>query len=687
MSSSLSAPKATKKSHQSTHHGHIINDPYNWLRDPNYPEVGDEDILKYLQDENGYFDQFMKPLQELKETIFSEIKGRLKDDDYSVPVEDRDYKYFWRFEKGAEHLQWLRTTLSGDDPIIILDEAMRAKSHNYYKSRSYDISPDENIILWSEDNDGSERYSILVRDLTTNEIFTDNVSNTSGVGIWVRDNHSFLYVELSENLRPYKVRMHTIGQPQEKDITIYEEADTSFFVNISKLRSNEQVLISCGNHVTSEIHMLAFAQPTDGLTTVALRADGHQYDLTQVGNHYYIRTNDRHKNFRIVRAELDKVTPDNWQEIIAPSDKSYLHNISGFKNFLAIEERLDGLDHISIFGLDGKKHSIVFPEETFDANLGIIAKYDSDNIRINYQSMVTPKTVYDFNVHDKKLVTLKAQEIPSGYDASQYTSERLMVAARDGVLVPVSIVYRKDFVKNGQGKVHLYGYGAYGLGMSPSFSTARISLLDRGFAYAIAHIRGGDEMGYSWYEDGKLDKRENTFHDFIDVAHYLADNGFSNAGNISTSGGSAGGSLMGYIANAEPLLWRAIVAHVPFVDILNTMLDDTLPLTPIEWPEWGNPITDKKIFEHIRSYSPYDQVTKQHYPPMLVTAGLNDPRVTYWEPAKWVAKLREYKTDDNILLLKTNMGAGHGGKSGRYDSLNEVAEEFAFIINAFSEKK
>ena len=430
---------------------------------------------------------------------------------------------------------------------------------------------------------------------------------------------------------------------------------------------------------------MPFDNPTSTLTIVAPRKEGHQYELTQAGDFYYIRTNDKHKNFRIVRTEKLKPTQENWVEIVRSSDNSYIRNISGFKDFLAIEERENGLDQISILGLDGSKFYIPFPEQAYDASLGNVAKFDSKTIRINYQSMVTPKTVYDFNIDDKNLITLKVQDIPSGYNANEYTTERLLAPARDGVLVPVSIVYKKDFKKNGQGKLHLYGYGAYGIGMSPSFSTARISLLDRGFAYAIAHIRGGDEMGYSWYEDGKLEKRENTFHDFLDVANYLVENNFCTKGNISTSGGSAGGSLMGYILNAEPDMWRAVVAHVPFVDILNTMLDDTLPLTPIEWPEWGNPITDKKVFDHILSYSPYDQVSHQNYPPILVTAGLNDPRVTYWEPTKWVAKLREYKTDNNILLLKTNMGAGHGGKSGRYDSLYEIAEEYTFILNTFGE--
>ena len=680
---SSNSPKAQKKPHQVTYHGHTIDDPYHWLKDEGYPEVKSKEILSYLEAENAYFENFMKPLQGLKETIFQEIKGRIKDDDSSVPVIEKNHSYFWRYSQGAEHTQWLRTPLAGGKEEVILDEQERSENSDYYKSRSHDISPDENKIVWSEDADGSERWQLLVSDISSNNIHADIITNTAGVAIWAADNNSFLYVELNESLRPYRVLLHTLGRKQADDIVIYEEPDTSFFVSISKMRSEEFFIINSGDHVTSEVRTLPLSAPLGEPTLIAKRKTGHEYDLTQAGDYFYIRSNSEHKNFGVFRAPINSPDQKNWEEIIKPSAKNYIRGISGFKDFLCIEEGVEGLDQISVFYLNGVRQYIEFPEEAYSASLGNTPEFNSNKLRINYTSLVTPKTVYDYELKSQKLISLKVQEIPSGYDASQYACERLMVPARDGVLVPVSIVYKKDFEKDGLGKLHLYGYGAYGIGMSPSFSTARISLLDRGFAYAIAHVRGGDEMGYSWYEDGKLAKRTNTFHDFIDVAHYLAKHKYTSCGNISASGGSAGGSLMGYIANAEPSLWRAIVAHVPFVDILNTMLDEKLPLTPYEWPEWGNPITDKKAFEHILSYSPYDQVCAQNYPAMLVTAGLNDPRVTYWEPAKWVAKLREYKINDNPLLLKTNMGAGHGGKSGRYDSLYEVAEEFAFLTQVF----
>ena len=394
----------------------------------------------------------------------------------------------------------------------------------------------------------------------------------------------------------------------------------------------------------------------------------------------YILTNDEHVNFRLATAPV--ADPDNWKTLIAGSDEFYLTDVCTFKNFYVTEGRENGLDQIEIrsYGDPGKVERIAFPEASYSAGLDDNPEYDVDKLRLSYDSMVTPGTVFDYHLDDQSLETLKVQEIPSGYDASQYVTERLMIEVRDGTVVPVSLVYRKDSKIDGSAPLHLYSYGAYGYAVPPSFSTTRLSLVDRGFVYAIAHIRGGDDLGRNWYLDGKLTKRTNTFNDFVDVARGLIAKGYTSEGRITASGGSAGGELMGAIVNSDPELWGAIVAHVPFVDVLNTMQDESLPLTPGEWPEWGNPITDKTAFEYIRSYSPYDQVSAQDYPPMLITGGLNDPRVTYWEPAKWTARLRATKTDDNILLLKTNMGAGHGGKSGRWNALEETAEEFAFIL-------
>ncbi|MEO0813419.1 MAG: prolyl oligopeptidase family serine peptidase, partial [Myxococcota bacterium] len=477
-------------------------------------------------------------------------------------------------------------------------------------------------------------------------------------------------------------RLHTLGTNADSDEVLYEEKDSGFFAGLSRSQSGEFIFIGSGDHVTSEVYAVPASNPRAKPLVFAPRKKGHQYDVDHANGTFYIRTNDTHENFRIVTAAEDSPAQAHWKELIGGSDSTYIRGISSFKNFLAIQERVDGLDQIRIRNYDGSEHRVAFPEAAYAAGMGSNPEFDISTLRLNYESMVTPDTVYDYDVSGKTLNVLKVQEIPSGYSATQYVTERRMAKARDGVSVPVSIVYRKDLKKGAGNPLHLYGYGAYGYGMPPGFSTNRLSLLDRGFVYAIAHIRGGDEMGYSWYTSGKLDKRTNTFNDFVDVARFLVEEGYVQSGDITISGGSAGGELMGAVVNQAPELFRGVVAHVPFVDVLNTMLDTSLPLTPMEWPEWGNPIEDKAAFEFIRSYSPYDNVEAKAYPPIMITGGLNDPRVTYWEPAKWAAKLRATKTDDNLLLLKINMGAGHAGKTGRFVRLQEAAEEYTFLLMA-----
>jgi oligopeptidase B len=684
-------PVAARREHISIHHGTPIDDPYYWLKDPGYPKVKDKDVLDYLSQENEYFKAQMAPHGALVEIIHQELKARIVADDYSVPVNDGEFSYYWRFEKGAEYRIWARVPrgeeAAGRHEHIILNEAARAGENDFYAVRSYAISSDDQLIAWSEDRDGSERFKILVRDLGNNEIFHDDVANTSGSVVWAEDQHAYYYVELNDNQRPYRVRLHQLGNDQANDAIIYEEDDPAFFVSISKTRSRRYVIIRTGDHVTSELRIIPGDDPLSQPILVAKRQPGHEYDLTEAGHSFYIRTNDTHHNFRVVRATITKLARNKWVEVIAASDKTYIRAVSGFRNFYIVEQRTDALDQIAVHPLLGKPHFVSFAEPVYTAGLGTNADYQTSEIRLNYQSMVTPATVYDYAYKTRQLEVRKVDKVPSGYDPRDFKTERLWATARDGTRIPISIVYRRDYPADGRLKLHLYGYGAYGLGIPPRFSAARLSLLERGFAFAIAHIRGGDEMGYKWYEDGKLEKRTNAFLDFVDCARHLIKEDYARSGNISISGGSAGGSLMGYVINSDAALWRAVVTHVPFVDILNTMLDDSLPLTPLEWPEWGNPITDKAAFNLIRSYSPYDNLMAQDYPPLLVTAGLNDPRVTYWEPAKWVAKMRTLKTDDNLLLLKTNMGAGHQGKSGRYEGLLEVAEEYAFILSAFGEIK
>ena len=450
-------------------------------------------------------------------------------------------------------------------------------------------------------------------------------------------------------------------------------------MSLGRSQSRAFALISTGDHATNEVYLLPMDDFAATPVLVSPRRTDRQYNVDEREGTLYIRVNDTHPNFRVVTAPVSK--PGDWTELIAGDDRHYIQSVTTFENLLVVEERVDGLSQIRLRDYaSGAERYIAFPEASFVAALSHNPEYRVDRLRIGYESMVTPNTVYDYHIADDRLETLKVREIPSGYDASKYATERLMAPSRDGTLIPVSVVYRRDFVKDGSGPLHIQGYGAYGYAYPPGFSANRLSLLDRGFACAIAHIRGGDDLGYRWYLDGKLEKRTNTFNDFVDVTRFLIAQGFAAPGRVTAAGGSAGGELMGAIVNQAPELYGAVAAHVPFVDVLNTMLDGTLPLTPGEWSEWGNPIEDKAAFDFIRSYSPYDNVTAQAYPPMLVTAGLSDPRVTYWEPAKWVAKLRATKTDRNLLLLKTNMGAGHGGKSGRYVSLEEAAEEYAFLI-------
>jgi oligopeptidase B len=509
------------------------------------------------------------------------------------------------------------------------------------------------------------------------------IPETMGQPAWSADSRVLLYTVVNQAWRPHQIKAHVLGSAVAGDKVLYEETDEGFRVGLAKSQSREVIFLFTNDHVTSEIRFVPAADPFAAQRLIARREPGREYHADHGGGSLYLRVNDTHKNFRIVRTSLETPEPANWVEVLAGGDRRYIRGLTAFERFLVLEERHAGLDQVILRTPDGAEVAVEFPEAAYQAGLGNTPAIDPAAIRLEYSSMATPATTYEFDVATHRLKVLKVQEIPSGYDPADYVTERLMAPARDGVLVPISLVYRRGWTK-GQGKpLHLYGYGAYGLGMSPSFSSARISLLDRGFAYAIAHIRGGDELGYGWYEAGKLERRRNTFNDFIDAARFLEREGYAAPGGISASGGSAGGQLMGVIVNEAPELWRAVVAHVPFVDVLNTMQDATLPLTPLEWPEWGNPIIDKVAFDHIRSYSPYDNVEVQAYPALMITAGLNDPRVTYWEPAKWAAKLRARKTDNNVLVSKTNMGAGHGGKSGRFDRLTEVAEEFAFVIDAF----
>ncbi len=673
-------PAADRRPYSYQRHGYTVSDPYHWLKDQGYPTVDDEDVLDYLKAENRWFEQNMEDRKELTNSLFAEMKARIKEDDSSVPQKDGDWLYWSKFEEGMQYRQHWRKAVSGGEDQLMLDENVLAESKEYFRLGAASVSPDGRLLAYSYDDNGSERFEARIKDLASGELLPDIIPGTLSSLVWSADSKMLLYGLANEQWRTDNARLHVLGTDIADDVELYHEDDEGFRVGIGLTHSEKYIVISTGDHETSEVRLLPTDNPLADPILVSARTTGREYEVEEHDDTLYILTNDEHVNFRLATAPV--ADPDNWTTLIAGSDEFYLTDVSTFKDFYVTEGRENGLDQVEIRSYDdpAKVQRIAFPEASYSAGLDDNPEYEVSKLRLSYDSMVTPGTVFDYHLSDQSLETLKVQEIPSGYDASQYVTERLMIEVRDGTMVPVSLVYHKETRLDGSAPLHLYSYGAYGYAVPPSFSTTRLSLVDRGFVYAIAHIRGGDDLGRNWYLDGKLTKRTNTFNDFVDVAKGLIAQGYSSEGRITASGGSAGGELMGAIVNSDPELWGAVVAHVPFVDVLNTMQDESLPLTPGEWPEWGNPITDKAAFEYIRSYSPYDNVTAQAYPPMLITGGLNDPRVTYWEPAKWTARLRATKTDDNMLLLKTNMGAGHGGKSGRWNALEETAEEFAFIL-------
>ena len=673
-------PVAATRPHSFTAHGVTIEDPWAWLKDPAYPTVTDKDVLAYLEEENGYFAQVMEPLKPLSETLFKEMRGRIKEDESSVPQKDGDWLYWTDYETGGEYPRWWRKPVAGGKDTLILDEPALAEGKEYFRLGAFSISPDGKLLAYAVDDNGSERFEVRVKDLESGALLPDVIPGMLSEIVWTADSKGFLYGLANENWRTDNARWHKLGEPIESDVELFKEADEGYRVGVGETQSRNYLLISTGDHVTSEVYLLDPADPSKSMICVAPRKAGREYDVDEHDGTLFIHTNDVDPQFRLVTAPVSN--PGDWSERIGPSAHFYMTGITCFADYFIVEGREDGLDAIELHSYDPAiaPTRLQFPEASYVAGLGDNPEYAMDKLRIGYESMVTPGTVYDYTVADGTLETLKVQEIPSGYDGSKYRTERLKIAGRDGTEVPVSVVYPKDFPRDGTGKLYLYAYGAYGYAIPPGFSTSRISFLDRGVAFAIAHIRGGDDLGQQWYLDGKLEKRNNTFNDFVDVAKGLIERGFTHKGGIAIAGRSAGGELMGAVVNSNPELWAAVVADVPFVDVLNTMLDESLPLTPGEWPEWGNPVEDKAAFDLIRSYSPYDNVTAQAYPPLFISGGLNDPRVTYWEPAKWAAKLRATRTDDNVLVLKTNMGAGHGGKSGRWESLKEAADEMAFVL-------
>ena len=672
-------PRAEQRPHSYERHGVTIEDPWAWLRDPKYPNVDDPDVLAYLKAENAYFEGWKAKHQDLLDQLFEEMKGRIKEDDSSVPIRDGDFLYWWAFKPGAQYRTWYRKPVSGGADEVLFDEPTEAEGREYFRLGALEVSPDGKLLATLADYDASERFELRIRDLATGKDIETVTKVGIGLPVWSSDSAGIAFTEVNDQWRSYRARYHRLGRPLDEDITLYEETEElGFTVGLGKSHDRSTIFVSTGDNTTTEVRFVSADDPAQPLTLISRRKTGREYHVDAAHGKFWVHTNDDHVNFRLAAA--DPAKPEAWETVIPGSDRVYLTGATAYRDHLAISRRVEGLDQLILRTYEGEETRLPFGEASYSAFFMGNPEFAPDAYRVGYTSMVTPTTTYDYHPASGELEVLKVQEIPSGYDASQYATERLTIEARDGARIPVSIVYRKGFEKNGEGKLFLYAYGAYGMAIPPGFNSNRISLLDRGWACAIAHIRGGDDLGYQWFLDGKLTKRTNTFNDFVDVAKGLMDARFTRAGRIAINGGSAGGELMGAVVNSNPELWGAVVADVPFVDVLNTMLDDTLPLTPGEWPEWGNPITDKAAFDYIRSYSPYDNVKAQDYPPMLITGGITDPRVTYWEPAKWAAKLRATKTDGNPLFLKINMGAGHGGKSGRWEKLHEVAETYAFML-------
>ncbi len=686
-----SPPAAKIAPAHTTHHGVTLQDDYAWLRADNWQDVMrdpgllDEDIRAYLEQENAYTKSCMADTEALQQTLFQEMKGRIKEDDSSVPSPDGDFAYFSRFVTGRQYPQLCRCDRAcerKEDPDVLLDGNAEAEGKAYWQLGDGTHSPDHKLLAYSFDDKGSELYTIRVRDLATNETLLDTIPGTHGDIVWANDGKTFFYIKLDDNHRPLMVYRHVVGTPAESDVLVYKEQDHAFYVGLDQTQSRKYITINVHDHQTSEIHLIDADNPSEPTRLVAAREAGHEYGVEHSGERLLITTNcDGAEDFKIVEAPVSAPGRENWTDVVSHKPGRLILDTIAYRDHLACLEREDSLPRIVIRRFsDGQSHEISFDEEAYGLGLSSGYEFDTPMTRFSYSSMTTPAEIYDYDMNSRERTLRKRQVVPSGHEPKDYRTRRIYVTAADGETVPVSILHHKNTSIDGSAPLFLYGYGAYGISIPASFSTARLSLVDRGFIYAIAHVRGGKDKGYRWYTNGKLDKKTNTFTDFIAAGDALAQQGFTSRGRIVANGGSAGGMLMGAVANMAPDLFLGIIADVPFVDVLNTMLDKDLPLTPPEWLEWGNPLASEQEFNSIRSYSPYDNVEAKDYPHILACGGLTDPRVTYWEPAKWVARLRKLNTSDNLLLLKTNMEAGHGGASGRFEQLKEVALNYAFAL-------
>ncbi len=669
-------PVAEKIPTELKKHGQTRIDNYFWLNDRENPKV-----IEYLKAENEYTNAMITDTEELQERVFTEIVGRISKNDESVPYKKNGYYYYHRYEKDKEYPIYCRKNGSLEKKEeILLDVNKMAEGNNYFHVRSLHVSTNNQLLAFGVDKVGRRQYDILVMDLISGKIIDQAIKNTTGSAVWANDNKTLFYTVKDKSLRPYKIFKHKLSNSLENDQNIYTENDSTFDTSIYKSKSDKFLMISCDQTLSTEYRYLDADNPDGQFKIIQLRGKDIEYHVEHFNNQFFILTNYRAKNFRVMKTPLNKTQIQFWQEVIPHRDDVFLENFEIFKNYFVLQERKNGLHHLNIYNWKNmSNYYLNFGEPAYSAYISTNPELDTKILRYGYTSLTTPKSTYDFNMQTKAKTLMKQQKVEGDFKRKNYQTERLWAIARDGVKVPISFVYRKDLKKEKM-PLLLYGYGSYGASMSPYFNSARLSLLDRGFIFAIAHIRGGQEMGRKWYEDGKLLKKKNTFTDFNDCAQYLISQKYTSPQRLFAMGGSAGGLLMGAVINMQPKLFKGVIAAVPFVDIVTTMLDESIPLTTAEYDEWGNP-NIKEYYDYILSYSPYDNVKAREYPALLVTAGLHDSQVQYWEPAKWVAKLRDLKTDDHVLLLKTNMEAGHSGTTGRFKRQKITALEYAFILD------
>jgi len=676
------APVAAEKAHQRVIHGESVDDPYYWLNDYFKKGADSSAVVAYLEAENAYTDTMMKDTEALQSKLFTEMKNRIKEADESVPYLMNGYYYYRKTEEGKQYYKYCRKKGSLDAPEeVILNVDEMAEGFPYYSVSGIAVSPDNKMVAYGVDTVSRREYVIHVKNLETGEILKDRISQTSGDPVWAADNKTLFYTAKHPvTLLSEKIKRHSLGQPSSADVVVYDEKDNTNYIGVWKSKDDKYIFIYSGGTLSSETRFIKANEPSANFTVFQPRIKDVLYNVTPLADRFLIHTNDNAKNFKIMEAPLDKPGKENWKEYIPHREDVLIEGIDEFANYLAISERKNGLTNLAIRNLkDNSQHYLDFGEAAYTVYPSTNAEYNSDVLRYGYTSLVTPSSTFDYDMKTKEKTLLKQQEVLGGYDAAQYVTERIMAKAKDGVQVPISIVYKKGTRKDGQAPLLLYAYGSYGASMDPSFNSGRLSLLDRGFIYAIAHIRGGEEMGRQWYEDGKMMKKKNTFTDFIDCGQFLIDQKYTSKEHLYAQGGSAGGLLMGAIINMAPSLWNGVIAQVPFVDVVNTMLDETIPLTTNEYDEWGNP-NNKEAYDYMKSYSPYENIETKEYPNLLVTTGLHDSQVQYFEPAKWVAKLRKVKKGDNVILLKTDMDYGHGGASGRFDYLKDVALNYSFLL-------